>query len=46
MDFLKSDLNHNTRKYNFVKNGGGGEKLMDSQPLPQSSFHRQFFLIH
>lgn len=27
MDFLKSDLNHNARKYNFVKNEGGVLKL-------------------
>lgn len=45
MDSLKSDLNHNTRKYNSVKNGGG-EGTAGLPATPTVPFHRQFFLIH
>lgn len=43
MDFLKADLNHNTRKYNFVKNGGGGEETAGLPATPTVIFSQAGF---
>lgn len=45
MDFLKSDLNHNTRKYNFVKNwrGGGGGETAGLPATPTLVFSQTVF---
>jgi len=43
MDFLKSDLNHNTRKYDFVKNGEGRKETAGLPTTPTVIFSQAVF---